>query len=296
VSKPYDATTRFLLESFPGDWPDYLGTARGWPIRVINADLSTITSEADKVFLVEAPEPWLLHVELQSGHDREIPRRLLRYNVLLDGRHDLPVESVLVLLRPGADGPALSGAYRRELPGQGSHLEFRYKVVRAWQQPVGAILEGGIGTLPLAPISAVAPEALPGVIRRMEERLDREVSEADAGMLWTATFLLMGLRYEPEFANLLLREVRAMKESTTYQFILEEGKSMGIEEGKSMGIEEGREDEARRLILRFGTRRLGLPTAEVVAEIERLNGREQLEVMLDRVLDAASWESLLSSS
>ena len=286
MSKPYDATTRFLLESFPGDWPDYLGTARGWPIRVINADLSTITSEADKVFLVEAPEPWLLHVELQSGHDREIPRRLLRYNVLLDGRHDLPVESVLVLLRPGADGPALSGAYRRELPGQGPHLEFRYKVVRAWQQPVEAILEGGIGTLPLAPISAVAPEALPGVIRRMEERLDREVSEADAGMLWTATFLLMGLRYEPGFSNLLLREVRAMKESTTYQAILEEG--------EARGKAEGRVEEARRMLLRIGRKRLGEPSEGVRAAIESIVEQERAEILGERLLDVVSWDELLS--
>ena len=37
-----------------------------------------------------------------------------------------------MLLRPEADGPDLSGVYRRFLPGGPAFLEFRYDVVRAW--------------------------------------------------------------------------------------------------------------------------------------------------------------------
>src|SRR5207253_3561115 len=99
VSKPFDATTRYLLEAHPDSWPGYVGSAGGWPVRVIDSELSTITSESDKVLRVEAPEPWLLHIELQSSYDSTLARRLLRYNVLLDGCHDLPVQSVAVLLR-----------------------------------------------------------------------------------------------------------------------------------------------------------------------------------------------------
>jgi hypothetical protein len=130
MPKPFDATTRYLLEAHPDAWPRYFGLPSAWPVGVINADLSTITAEADKVLRIGVPEPWLLHVELQSSCDRLLPRRLLRYNVLLDVRHDLPVRSVAVLLRPEADGPNLTGILQRQPPGEDVHLEFRYQVVR----------------------------------------------------------------------------------------------------------------------------------------------------------------------
>ena len=44
--------------------------------------MSTVTAEADKVIRVDGPEPWLVHIELQTGFDRALPRRLLRYNAL----------------------------------------------------------------------------------------------------------------------------------------------------------------------------------------------------------------------
>ena len=46
------------------------------PISVVNSDLSTVTAEADLVFRVEEAEPYLVHLEVQSGHDRSMPRRL----------------------------------------------------------------------------------------------------------------------------------------------------------------------------------------------------------------------------
>jgi len=42
-------------------------------------------------------------------------------------------------------------------------------------------------------------------------------------MLWTATYVLMGLKYPSAFTEQLLRGVRQMKESVTYQAILAEG-------------------------------------------------------------------------
>ena len=70
---------------------------------MIDSDLSTVTAEADKVFRVVGPEPYLVHIEMQSSADPTLPRRLLRYNVLLDYRHDIRVWSVAILLRPEAE-------------------------------------------------------------------------------------------------------------------------------------------------------------------------------------------------
>jgi hypothetical protein len=59
---------------------------------------------------------------------------------------------------------------------------------------VASVLAGGLGTLPLAPLSKVTPAALPGVIRRMQERVQREAAPDEAARFWTATYVLMGLR------------------------------------------------------------------------------------------------------
>jgi predicted transposase YdaD len=294
MPKPFDATTRYLLEAHPDAWPRYFGLPSAWPVGVINADLSTITAEADKVLRIGAPEPWLLHVELQSSYDRILPRRLLRYNVLLDLRHDLPVQSVAVLLRPGADGADLTGTLRRRLPEGDVFHEFRYRVIRAWQQPVEQVLEGGLGALPLAPLADVSEATLPGVLRRMHERLRREASPPDAAMLWTATYLLMGLRYPREVATQLLQGVRGMRDSVTYQAILEEGKAEGIAQGKAEGEAKGMTVEAKRILLRMGQKRFGPPGEAIVAAIGGITDREQAEALTERLLDVSSWDELLA--
>ena len=70
--------TRSVLEKYPADWLNQLGLIHGEPVRVMDSDLSSVTAEADKVIRVEGPQPWLVHIELQAGYDRTLPRRLLR--------------------------------------------------------------------------------------------------------------------------------------------------------------------------------------------------------------------------
>jgi predicted transposase YdaD len=174
-------------------------------------------------------------------------------------------------------------------PHAAGALEFRYQVVRLWETPVEPILEGGLGTLPLAPLARVSPGELPQVIRRMEERLAREAEQAEAALLWTSTYILMGLRYPPELAARLLEGVRAMKESATYQAILAEGREEGREEGRA----EGSALEARRILLTLGTKRFGEPAPPVRAALEAERGIERLEELVRRVVDVSSWEELL---
>ena len=108
MSEPYDVATKDLLELSPADWLTFLGQPAGKSVRLVGAELSTVTTQADKVMLVEDVPPWILHLELQANRDISLPRRLLRYNALLVGRHGWPVSSVVVLLRPSADGANLT--------------------------------------------------------------------------------------------------------------------------------------------------------------------------------------------
>lgn len=209
-------------------------------------------------------------------------------NVLLYDRHELKPRSVVILLRPEADAPELTGEVRYQAPGSRTSLRFRYEIVRLWQQPVETYLSGGLGTLPLAPLCDVTRTALPGVIRGMEERVEREASPGEAATLWTSTYILMGLRYPAGFAAQLLQGVRAMKESATYQAILDEG--------RSEGREEGRVEEARRMLLLLGGERFGPPDARVRAALDAMDSVEQLERLSQRLLKVESWDELLAAA
>ncbi len=149
MAKPFDATLKELVEQFPRDWLAQFGLPAAGSVEVVDADLSTISTQADRVLLVNEAEPWLLHLELQSSRDPEMSRRVLRYHALLHDRHRLPVHSLVLLLRPEADDPRLTGRVEyRSAAGRGG-LRLEFEVARLWQHPVESILTGGLGTLPL---------------------------------------------------------------------------------------------------------------------------------------------------
>jgi predicted transposase YdaD len=280
MAKPFDATLKDLVEGYPRDWLDHLGLSPAGPVALIDADLSTVTAGADKLVRVGDPEPWLLHLELQAGYDGDLDRRILKYNVLAYDRHGLPVDSVLVLLRREADGPHVTGQVQYTTSRGRTVLTFSYEIVRVWQQPVETILSGGLGTLPLAPLADVPRERLPEVIRRMDERLNQEAPPAEAAKLWTSTYILMGLRYAPALTAQLLQGVRAMRESSTYQAILD----------------EGRTEEAKRILIRLGSKRFGPPDAVTRSAIETIVSIDRLEKLTEQLQDTSSWEELLASS
>src|SRR5438094_9855170 len=105
--KQYDPTLKTLAEAYPRDWSQAVCGLVGLPsarqVEVIDSDVSTVTAAGDKVFRVGGRRSWILNLEFVSSHNVRLARQTMTYNVLLGERHDLPVESVVVLLRPEAD-------------------------------------------------------------------------------------------------------------------------------------------------------------------------------------------------
>ena len=91
-----------------------------------------------------------------------------------------------------------------------------------------------------------------------------------------------------------------MRESDTYQMILEEGiekgVEKGIEQGLEMGIERGIEkgqlQGAVNALLVVGTARLGEPEPAVRARIESETQLAQVEEWLRDALQVESWSEL----
>ena len=104
-----------------------------------------------------------------------------------------------------------------------------------------------------------------------------DVDSKKAGEIWTAIEILMGLKYERSQIDALLKGVRKMEESVTYQAIVEEGEAK----------------EARRILLKLGTERFGKASARVLAKLKAIEDKAHLEDLVMRTLIASSWTELL---
>jgi hypothetical protein len=280
MAKQYDAILKHLVEAYPAAWLAGVGWPTAGPVRVIDADVSTVTAGADKVFRVEEPTPWVGHLELQAGPETELADRAHLYNVVLRRRHRLAVRSAIVLLRREADSPRLNGLLEHLDPSGDWERRWRYRVVRVWQLPAEALLTGELGLLPLAPLTDDAEVRLPDVIHRLDERLKTEAPDEARRTLESMSYFLMGLRYPPERVEQLWKGVQGMEESSTYQAT----------------IEKGRKAERKNKVQRVAARRFGPPSAEVAAALNSIDDLARLDRMFDRALDdATGWEDLLAT-
>jgi|SRR5208337_2841622 len=283
----FDVSAKELVWDDPAAWLERFAIGPRGPVEVIDSDITTLTASADKVLRVGGPDPYLVDLEPHSYHDTGLTRTLWFRQVALDYRHDLPVLTVLILLCKEANAPGLTGTYERQLPDGWQTNRYNYQVVRLWQEDPEPYLTAQVNLVPLAPLTNVpeSEEALRGLVRRMAERINAE-PQPRAAKLWTATCLLMGLRFSEELAFQLLEGVQNMRESTTYQAILREGR----QEGKVEGEQE--------LLLRQGTKRFGEPDAATIAALEAIQDIDRLGALGERILDPniQDWNDLLRTA
>ncbi|AMV23471.1 hypothetical protein VT84_03615 [Gemmata sp. SH-PL17] len=278
MPKPFDATLKELISSYPEDWLTQLGVPVTDPPEVLSADLSTVTASADTLLKVG---DLVVHIDVESGPDDFLARRMLLYNVLAHHHTGLPVRSIVVLLRSKAVGSGpISGVEYAPAPGS-SELRFRFETVRAWELPAEDLLKAGVGFLPLAVLGKPPPgksreQALRGVVEQIAARAERE-AKSDAGMLLTASYILCAMHIAPEFARGIFNKVIAMQESGTYQLILEEGAVKHM----------------RELILRQGSTKLGAPTEKQKNKLATIEDLDRLDRIVMKVLSAKDWDALL---
>jgi hypothetical protein len=282
---PFDVSTKELIWDGPADWLERYGIGPRGPVDVIDSDITTLSAAADKVIRVGGAEPYLVNIELQSGHQTDLVETIWFRQAALFHRHRLPVLTALILMRREANSPSLTGSFEIRMPDGWLANRYDFRVVRLWTEDPEPYLTAGVNLVPLAPLTNVPEEALPGLVRRMETRINAE-PRPRAAKLWTATYLLMGLRFSDELTDSLLEGVQAMQESTTYQKILRDGRT------------EGRIAEARRMLLRLGTKRFGDPDAATVAALEVIEDIDRLEALGERILDTDvhNWAELLQIS
>ena len=283
--RPYDVTTRRLIDLDPAAWLRWAGLSVDGPVQVVDSEISTVLAEVDKVIRVEGPTPWLAHLELQTTYDRTLTLRMVQYFGIFLRLREMRIESTIVLLRPEADGPAMTGFFEQTVPPGRTRALFQFPVIRVWQHPVEELLSESLGLLPLAPLADLGRASLPDVIARMDDRVAADAPPELVPDFWASTRILMGLRYDREVVRRVIRRVREMRESVTYQEILEEGREEGLVQGQVQG--------ERRLVLLLGTSKFGPPGDTVRQELESIADLAELDRLAQRLLTASSWDELL---
>jgi hypothetical protein len=280
----FDATLKDLARRHPGDYASTFRLGSPSDVRALNVDLSVISAATDVVLGHGDPLRSIVDLNFQSGLDPNLAARICLYNASLYYRFGVPVHSVVILLRPAADHPHITGRLVYTSYPRRGKLDFRYEVFRIWEMPAKQLLRRGPGVPPLSVLGALPPgmseeEGIADVVARLCRRVERSFDHETASHILTSTFVLLGLRLDRERALNLFRRIRAVEESTTYQYILERGAIA----------------EVQKLVIRHGAPKLGTPNKKVKAAIQELEDLTRLEHMLRSLETAASWNDVLET-
>src|SRR5438552_3042589 len=281
---PFDAALKELAQISPGDLLAEIAWPADGPVRVLNVDLSAVSASGDFVLGIGDPLQYIVSVEFQAGPDAALAQRVLLYNALVHYRYGVPVHSVVVLLRPKAESPALDGSIRYQARAGRGHMDFGFEIVRLWQRPAEALLSGSLATLPLAPLGQLPAgsspgEALPAIIRRIEERLSQDATPEAAAKLMRATFVLTGMVVAKATLQNLFAGVRFMQESSAYDVLVEEGEVKAL----------------RETLLRQGRKRFKSADESIAASVNTITDLDRLKRMTERLLEVTTWQELLST-
>jgi hypothetical protein len=284
MAKTFDATLKDMGRDSPQGFLATFDRPASLPVRLLNVDLSTVTTSADLILGLGAPLEEIIHIDFQSSAAAWKHADVMVYNSLLFAHYHVPVHSIIILLRPEAAHSNLNGTiHYAPRPGRG-RMDFDYEVVPLWERPAEELLAADLGVTPLAmlgrlPEGLLLEDGLAAVAQRVMERLTKEAAPDRMKKLLTDAFLLTGLRVRRDVAARIFRGVRAMHESDTYLAILD----------------EGQEKCAREAILLVGAARIGAPDEALKTQLSTITDLDRLKRMITRAATAGTWQEVLET-
>jgi len=272
MPKPFDATMKNLIRNHAADWLAFVGVPIVEPPEVLDTDLSAVSASADTLIRVGDR---VIHIDIQTGPDENLARRMLLYNVLAHYHTRLPVQSTVVLLRSNA---TRSNLQDRVAYGE---LQFGFDLIKVWEWPAEEFLTGGIGLLPMAviarpPAGRTREQALPKWVDRIAERVEAEAPQVAADIV-LSSYILAGMHVSRTLIQKIYRGVFAMRESVAYDIIMEEG---AVSQMHDVMIIQGRS--------LFGTL-----SPEQEAQLRAIENLPRLNRLSLRLLKVKSWDALL---
>jgi hypothetical protein len=284
INKPFDR----ILKSFADEAPALFLRLLGFVPAGVEPDIQPLRPETapavvlpDYVAVVRigSADPIIFHAEFQSNYHQDVPRDMARYGGSLAWQHQMPVESVLVMLRPDR-APA-------EIPEVGhydigvTHTTHPFKVIRIWEIDPTPVLEtNDPKLLPWALLLKSTDAQVRGIGSILARQDDDEA---------VRRFLTLGsLRYNRNSLNEMLggRKMGLIRAILDGSNLVQEERDLAAAEGRA----EGRATEARRF-LRLLLRK-HFPEMESLAEIDAISNADVLESIIESVFDASGADAV----
>ena len=229
----------------------------------------------------------IIQCRLQKWYQPEIGEVLYHEARRLEKRFKIPVQMVVMLMWPSADGPNVTGRYRAIDPLK-RKIDFRYEVRRAWEMPPEEMLNS-ISTMMMIPLAKGAKQRMPELIRSMRERLARRKKPRDHELAWTAFYWAMGMVCTLEEANALLGDLLPLVQGTkdykkAYGHAFQRGYGPALAEGPLLAV--------RELIGLQAKQRFGDDPARRTA-LDSVNTLPALKAIAGRVATATDWANLI---
>ena len=226
----YDNICKYLAEQYLVDFVNWIFPFQLSDVRVLKTELNLDPISADSLIFLQTDNQ-ILHVEFQTEptYDPPLPLRMLDYWVRLYRKYRIPVEQVVIFLKPTTSPVVFTNEFIAP------NTRHRYRVIRLWEQDPAPLLVNP-ALLPLAPLARTDSP------RELLEQVVAEVAKIEEGdrrrNVSACVGVLAGLRFEKNLINQLLRE-ETMRESVIYQDILQKGEQRGIKIGLQQGLQQG---------------------------------------------------------
>src|SRR5207302_1047571 len=150
MAMTFDATLKDMGRDSPQGFLAAFDQPPIAPVKLLNVDLSTVTTAADLILGPGAPLEEILHLDFQPSAAAWKHAALMVYNALVFAHYHVPVHTAIILLRPAAAHLNLNGVIDyAPRPGR-SRMDFSYEIVRLWERPAEELLAADFGVVPLA--------------------------------------------------------------------------------------------------------------------------------------------------
>lgn len=169
----FDNLCKLLAEKYPDRFALWLLGEVPSSIQVLKSELSIEPIRADAVTFLGTGSR-ILHVEFQVKVETEPPMslRILDYWVRLYRLYRLPIEQVVVFLKPPPPGTVIESAF---VMGQTQH---QYRVIKMWEQDPATFLSDP-ALLPLATLAATDNPS--GLLHQVAEQVSMIETESQQG-------------------------------------------------------------------------------------------------------------------
>ncbi len=285
----YDNICKYLAETYPQDMARWL---LGEPLPLVQLEPKELALEpirADSLILLQSSN-LILHLEFQTRPDPEIPFRMLDYWTRAQRKFPTrQIKQIVIYLTPSESSLVYQNYY------QATKTRHEFELIRLWETEPRTLLQNA-GTIPFAVLAEAIDKKK--VLQEVANRIESLSNQQARRDIAAASYVLAGLTMSDNIIKQILRS-EMMRESVTFQAILQEGRQVGIQEGRQVGIQEGRQEGLqtgqiqgkREMLQRLLTRKFGTLPPQISIQVECLT-MPQLEDLAEAILDMQSLTDL----